>query len=63
MGTTDAEIRAAIEALADGSRLSLQSRQHWMPGAEPEDPRAVRPGQRARSRGARRALIPVVVRT
>jgi hypothetical protein len=31
MGTTDAEIRAMIWALADGSRLSIQSREHWMP--------------------------------
>jgi hypothetical protein len=35
MRTTDAEIRAAIEALADGSRLSLQSRKHWMPVRNP----------------------------
>jgi hypothetical protein len=28
MGTTDAAILAALEALADGSRLSLQSREH-----------------------------------
>ena len=34
MGTTDAEIRAAIEALTDGSRLSLQSREHRMPRAQ-----------------------------
>jgi hypothetical protein len=58
MGTTGAEIRAAIEALADGSRLSLQSRQHWMLVRNPRI-RAVRPGQRAQSRDACRAPIPV----
>jgi len=31
IGTTDAEIMAALEALREGSRLSLQSRDHWIP--------------------------------
>ena len=35
MGTTDAEIRAAIEALTDESWLGLQRREHWMPVRNP----------------------------
>ena len=35
MRATDAEIWAAIEALTDGSRLSLQSREHYVPVRSP----------------------------
>lgn len=31
MGTTEPEIMAELEALRNGSRLSLQSQEHWVP--------------------------------